>query len=1633
MEPRLLLATFTVQSVADDGSAGTLRWAILQANSAPSPGQIAFDLSGSGVRVIHLTSALPALATPVSIDATTQPGYAGTPLVQLDGSDAGKGSNGLVILGGASVVRGLMISHFSGAGLVISGGQGSVIQGNWIGTDATGASEAGNALGIRITGSSFNTIGGAALGLGNLVAGNRGDGIEVLAGVSGAGGNVISGNRIGTTADGAHALPNEGDGVLLSGAVGTQVGDSHLGGGNVISGNLLHGLELNANASNNLIVGNVIGASADASHPLGNQRDGIFLNNAASNMIGGVGIGDGNVVASNQGQGIETRGTSSKILIAGNEIGTDPTGLIALGNLQNGILLGTGGNTVGGLVSGAGNVVAFNGAGQVGSGIQLVGLVDENTIFSNSIHDNAGLGINLGSGPTPNHAPGTAGPNDYQNYPILNGAVSDGTTTKIAGLLLGAPNSTYTVQTFWTRAGDPSGYGEGQHLINTYQVGTDSSGRGDFSLKLNGSVPPGSYVSATATDSSGNTSEFSPDVQVEGIADLSITLMANPTPVSDGGQITYTAVVTNKGSIDAHDVTLADQLAAGISLVSISASQGQPPYVMGQSVYLKLGTIAPGTQATATIVGQLQPGLGSISNSASLTLEETDPTPGDDSASVVTKVAASADVGVELTMSEDPAYLGDSVVLTMTATNHGPSAATGVSLSLPIPSDLSYVSSVSSQGSTSFSQGLLSALLGSLASGAQATVSVTVTPTATGTITTTASVNHEDEADPHAENDQSSVVLTVSPSADLRLTITPDQDRVATGQPLTYAIQVVNQGPSTANGVAFRSTLPAGASLIQASTDVGAAPVLADGVLTAALGDLPAGAVVNLSITVRADASPGSTLLETASVSAGDGENDRDPSNNTAAISTPVRDLSQVSLQLTAGASSIAVGQPLSYTLVATNSGPADEPDARITISLPPGVDVSSVDATQGTSPVLQPGEVTADLGFLPVGSTASVTFTIVPRQRALGNLTISAVSTQSNVNPQPADAVTSATVVVTPTAGLSVSVSPQTTAALQGVNFSYTIDIANGGPSSDPDVTVVAPLPPGVEFVSATSSQGSAPSYESGALTVHLGTLDANQTAHVVVIVRPSQPSVQGIALAATATGVARDPNPADDTATAVVVVHPTVDLSVTLVPDQSQAQLGASVGLTAIVTNKGPSPATGVLLSLPIPFAAQFLGTMSATAATGAQGGTFVAQLGTLDVGQSATVSMILRPTASGSMLCAATATADQAQLVPGDNEASVSVSVPVPPGVLQFSSSSYVVDERAGAATITVTRTQGALGRVSVHYTTAAGNATPGVDYVPVAGVLTFADGQTQATIVVPVLANPHDNHDEYVGLVLSDPTDDATLGALGVAALRIHDIDPDLIPPQVSGLSWSGTSSDMTSLQLSFSEPISASTLSSPLAYQLLDLGTSGTAGAPGAPIGVTPFVTDPSLHSVTLVPAAPLLAGHFYRVQVVGTGPGALLDLAGNPLAGAGPAGSNYVVLIGQGTTLRYNDSQGNNVTLRVTGGGYLDLIRSATGDAQVVQLVGAVAHRTTLSGTVTRPGSRARGVTTVGSITGLGQFGDVRVSLKSPPFLVRQYPFFLGTGRPLSPVRQALPAPRHGRVHPPSRHPALRPAARRRP
>lgn len=543
LEARRLLATYVVDTTADAGL-GSLRQAIFDANANPGADDIHFNI-GTGLQTIAPLTALPGIIDATNIDATTQPGYAGSPLIVLNGAAAGMTSNGLLITASDSVVRGLVINGFRQSGIRVEGGDRNVFEDNYIGTDASGTVAVPNGNGpspsgtVDVTTGAINLVGSAANATsdnrieGNLISGNNTAGVRLRDG----GGNVIKDNLIGTDVAGTVAMGNLGFGVIFNpnGRINNRIE------GNVLSATRRapleggDGIKLQNTSNQNVIVDNKIGTDLTGTIALGNERWGVFIQAASSgNLI------QGNLISGNREDGVQVRdGRSDNNIISQNLIGTDVTGSTPLGNGFAGIDIRStaSNNTV------VGNTIAYNGR----AGVIVQSLAINNRITQNSIHSNGALGIDLllPAGPNPNDPQDPdLGGNRLQNYPVITSVITTGSSTIIEGTLNSAPNEAFTIEFFRNLMADPSGFGEGQTFIGDTTVTTDGDGNATFTVVFAG-VPAGEVITATATDIAGNTSEFSGATTVEPVPPGSIflipdvchpgetALIVNGTPMDD--------------------------------------------------------------------------------------------------------------------------------------------------------------------------------------------------------------------------------------------------------------------------------------------------------------------------------------------------------------------------------------------------------------------------------------------------------------------------------------------------------------------------------------------------------------------------------------------------------------------------------------------------------------------------------------------------------------------------------------------------------------------------------------------------------------------------------------------------------------------------------------------------------------------------------------------------------------------------------------------------------------------------------------------------------------------------------------------------------------------------------------------
>ena len=557
----------------------TLRDAITFANSNSGADTIEFNIPGAGVHTIVLTSLLPQITDPLTIDGYSQPGAQpntnsadqglNTVLrIEIDGRDQNlqNASFGCLSIVGVnspstSTIKGLAIYCLPPPIRIFGiNASGSVIEGNFIGTDASGTMALSDLTGISLSDINNLRIGGLQPSQRNLIAGftRNNAGFAISGEGTGINNLQIQGNLIGTNASGTVVLGNHRGAISLQHSVGATIGGPTSNARNIIAGSQFYAIGIGnsggATVNNNLIQGNYIGTDVSGSNALSNQN-GIRISGMGSNTI------SDNVIAGNERIGVDVSSTDTTV--SNNRIGISPTDQ-PLGNGHIGIQIGASNNTI------ENNIIAYNGGDptqNASGGIACSGTSNatSNAILGNSIFANIntstflqrGLGIDLkqvglggiGDGITLNDDLDTdEGCNGLQNFPLLQTVAMVANNITIGGSLNSAANETYRLEFFANDACDPSGHGEGQTFLGVTQVTTNVNGFASFNTTLNTIAGQGRIFTATATDADSNTSEFSACFG----GNTEFTISSTPTTILEGNQMgaMFGESVANAGDIN---------------------------------------------------------------------------------------------------------------------------------------------------------------------------------------------------------------------------------------------------------------------------------------------------------------------------------------------------------------------------------------------------------------------------------------------------------------------------------------------------------------------------------------------------------------------------------------------------------------------------------------------------------------------------------------------------------------------------------------------------------------------------------------------------------------------------------------------------------------------------------------------------------------------------------------------------------------------------------------------------------------------------------------------------------------------------------------------------------------------------
>ena len=843
-------------------------------------------------------------------------------------------------------------------------------------------------------------------------------------------------------------------------------------------------------------------------------------------------------------------------------------------------------------------------------------------------------------------------------------------------------------------------------------------------------------VSSLTTDPDPADNSASVATPVISTADLSLT-KSGPATVVAGSSVSYTLTASNAGPSAADPVAVTDSLPAGVTFVSAGGTGWTCTNNGDVSVRCTSGSLAAGATASAiTVVVTAPPQATTLTNTADVASTTFDPDTSNNLAEATTAVTASADLS--LTKTGPASVVADgSVSYTLHVANSGPSDAVNVTVTDTLPGGVTFASA-SGTGWTCTNAGdaSVSCILPALAAGASAPpITVVVTaPAQAATLSNSAAVA-SDTADPDLADNSDSATTEVVASADLSIVKAGPGAVTASGS-VSYSLTVANAGPSDAVDLTVADTLPAGVTFVSASGTGWTCSHAGDTSVTCTRTSLAAGAtapVITVDVSAPAQAT---TLTNSASVASTTA--DPDPSNNSSSVTTGVSASADLSIAKT-GPAAVTAGGSTTYSLVVANAGPSDAVDLVVTDTLPAGVTFVSATGSGWTCTNAGNTSVSCLLPALATGATAPAISLVVTAPSEATTLTNTASVASTTADADTTDNTDTASTDVTASADLSiVKTGPATVVA--GGTISYSLAVANAGPSSATDLTVTDVLPTGVTFVSATGADWTCTHVASTSVTCTLPTLGAKASAAVITVVVAAPPGAASLTNNASVASATADPDTTDNSDSATTAVTASADLAITKT-GPAAVVAGGSITYSLTVSNAGPSAADSLLVTDTLPVGVTFVSAEGSGWTCTHVGSTSVScTLPTLAAGTTAPVITVVVTAPSGAASLSNTAAVTSATADPDltDNSASAPT---------QVGASADLSVVKTGPATV--------LAGSSITYSLTVSNAGPdtalavvlvdtlpaGVTFVSASGTgwACVASGSATVTCTRPDLAN------------------------------------------------------------------------------------------------------------------------------------------------------------------------------------------------------------------------------------------------------------------------------------------------------
>ncbi len=680
--------------------------------------------------------------------------------------------------------------------------------------------------------------------------------------------------------------------------------------------------------------------------------------------------------------------------------------------------------------------------------------------------------------------------------------------------------------------------------------------------------------------------------------DVAITKTNGTTSTVPGEVVTYTIVASNSGPSVATAVTINDAPPATSGTVSWScvATSGSSCVASGTGDLATAANLASGGTATYTVTYTVSPSaVGQLVNDASLGIPSgfTDTFSGNNAASDTDTLLPKADLSV--TKTHTPAIIvpGTTTTYTVTVKNSGPSVVATADLEDVLPAGFTVSNVASSVWTCSAPITSINCTATNLIVGTSTiTVIGTFDQSATGLVENVAKVSTTSASDPNPANNTAMDSSVLAPSADLVLTKSHRPTDAVAGSIVTYVLDVVNLGPSTALDVNIEDALPAGLTYIDASGSGWACANPAGQDVSCSLASLPVGSTT-VTMTVRLDAGATGTLKNSAAVNSQ--TPDPNAGNNTSTDTTPI--VLQADLEISKVHVGVFVaGNTVQWTIVATNRGPSNVIGASISDTPPvivTGVSWTCSGVGGGECPA-GPASGAPSNVLIDLPSGASVTMllngTLDPSN---GTATVTNTATLTPpvgvTDPNSANNTVTDSTAAAARADLLITKTNNQTSIVPGTVTTYTIVASNAGPSSANGAVITDAFPAALTGTSwtCTPAGGAVCGATSGSAslneTVNLragsslsysvtGTVDSSATGNLsnTASVRPPSSVVE----TDLSNNSASDKDP----------LTPVIDLAI-VKRGPVTAIAGTTISYTLTVTNAGPSRATPVTVTDAIP----------------------------------------------------------------------------------------------------------------------------------------------------------------------------------------------------------------------------------------------------------------------------------------------------------------------------------------------------------------------------------------------------------------------------------------------------------------